>query len=143
MRTYEEMKKNVFNRIEEYNTKKKKKIIYSVSTVSFLLISVLSSAYIFKLNFFEPNKDTNITGGYSSSNIALIIDNKSYMLSNKDCTLFTINKLIGFSDDYTTVNNELIEKESKIFTVREDENYIMIVSKEGKKTLLCKIGYIK
>lgn len=65
------------------------------------------------------------------------------MLSNKDCTLFTINKLIGFSDDYTTVDNELIEKESKIFTVREDENYIMIVSKEGKKTLLCKIGYIK
>jgi len=140
MRTYEEMKRNVFKRIEEYKIKKKKKI-YMVSSVSLLLVFFLSSIFLIKLICFEPNNSTNITGVYNSPNSVLAINNKSYVLSNKDYHLFTLKNFIGFSDDFTTIDYEIIENESKIFTVTENENYIIVVSKDGKKTLLCQTGY--
>lgn len=145
MRTYDEMTENVFSRIHEYNEKKNKnkKMFRRISVFCGICIISAVGLYIWNSNFItKPNDQKVITGGFTTSDIDLIIIDRSYIIIESDANNYTKDKFIGFANDFEIIDNKLIEKDEEIFTVKENNYNLLLISSNGKTRLLIDIDHV-
>lgn len=142
MKSNEEMIKNVFRRINEYNSKKIAKRIINTGIFFTILISVIGVIVCNSTFFKNISEQNDIIGGQitheeNTSEQVLIVNGVTYKLVLNPTEKYTKKNQIDVSIDFNIRNYDLISGNEKIFTVFENDYTLLLETSNGEVMVLC------